>query len=132
MKGFAKDPWIEMPSSKLESQKSLFAELNLMYPNCKRFFYNTHYYVMCFTQETEWGTIEHLMISDRKGRKIPDHWKFLQKLKNEILGEDRLAIEIYPPTTELINQVNAYHLWVFPKGFKLPFGLNPGWSGWTK
>ena len=82
---------------------------------------------MCFVRETEWGTIEHLMISDRKGRKISDHWKFLQKVKNEILGEDRLAVEIYPPTSELIDEVNAYHLWVFPKGFKLPFGLSRGW-----
>lgn len=128
-KGFAKEPWQEMPVSQLEVKKSLFAKHNLPCVNCKRFYHNTHYYVMCFEQNTEWGTIDHLMVSHRKGQKISDHWQFLQQVKNEIMGQDRLAIEIYPPTTDLVDQVNAYHLWVFPIGFKLPFGLNSGWAG---
>ena len=127
-RGFARDPWQEMSHSRIESRKLLAAEFGIFPINCKRFFHNTHYYVMCFEQKSDWGTIDHLMIADRKGRKSDDHWQFLQRVKNEIMGEERLAVEVYPPVTQLINQVNAYHLWVLPEGFKLPFGLNPGWA----
>ena len=127
-KGFAKDTWQEMPQSQIEFKKSLAQEFGISSVNCKRFFHNTHYYVMCFEQKTEWGTVDHLMVADHKGRKINDHWQFLQRVKNEIMGKERLAIEVYPPSSELVNQVNAYHLWVLPEGFKLPFGLNSGWS----
>ncbi len=33
------------------------------------------------------------------------------------------AIEVFPPVSELIDEANAYHLWVFPPGTLLPFTL---------
>ena len=41
---------------------------------------------------------------------------------NELVGEDREAIEIYPNEDRLVDTANQYHLFVFPKDYKLPFG----------
>ena len=56
-------------------------------------------------------------------RDIP--WSIKQAIKNELFGEDRLAIEVFPTEKALVDIMDCYHLWVFPKGFKLPFGIHP-------
>lgn len=38
-------------------------------------------------------------------------WDELQDLKNAVWGEKALAIEIYPPKSELVNTGNYRHLW---------------------
>jgi hypothetical protein len=43
-------------------------------------------------------------------------WRVLQDIKNQIAGDDRYAIEVYPPESEVTDTGNIYHLWVFPKG----------------
>jgi hypothetical protein len=62
----------------------------------------------------------HLSIK-RLDRYAIHDWRHLQQIKNEILGEELLAIEIYPPESELIDTSNQYHLWHFPG---LRFTLN--------
>ncbi len=48
-----------------------------------------------------------------------------QQIKNEIFGEKRLAIEVFPKQKNLVDVQDVYHLWVFPKDFDLPFGIHP-------
>lgn len=82
--------------------------------------------------DTEWGQIEHVTIS-RVGEEfylsmdgsadIP--WKIKQEIKNELFGEKRLAIEVFPKTKNLVDTCDVYHLWVFAKDFELPFGISP-------
>lgn len=38
----------------------------------------------------------HLIIERRDGKAITANWDVLQEIKNEVLGEDALAIEFYP------------------------------------
>jgi hypothetical protein len=128
-KGFAKNnQWIWISPQEIEAKKVEATSLNFPVPNCQRFCYNNQFRVMFFHRQTEWGLVEHLMITQHNGNKINDHWATLQQIKNELMGSDRLAVEVYPPTTELTDDMNAYHLWVLPVGFKLPFGLNAGWT----
>ena len=47
------------------------------------------------------------------------------EIKNELFGENRAAIEVYPKEKNLVDVMDVYHLWVFPKEFDLPFGLHP-------
>lgn len=56
-------------------------------------------------------------------RDIP--WKEKQAIKNEIFGEDRIAIEVFPEESHLVDVMDIYHLWVLPKYFKIPFGIHP-------
>lgn len=65
---------------------------------------------------TKFGTTLHLAIERFDGEPICCGWDELQAIKNEFLGEDCLAIEIFPPTDTLVNEVNRRHLWAFPQG----------------
>lgn len=41
-------------------------------------------------------------------------WDELQALKNKHMGEDAVAIEVYPKGKEVLNNANVRHLWRFP------------------
>jgi len=68
--------------------------------------------------------IIHLSIKRRDKRPI-HNWRQLQRIKNELVGEEYEAVEIYPAESRLVDTSNQYHLWVFtdPK-FRLPFGFD--------
>lgn len=51
------------------------------------------------------------------------NWRHLQQIKNEVCGELRTGVEIFPPENALTDTSNEYHLWVFPEGFDLGFGI---------
>lgn len=82
---------------------------------------------------TDWGKVEHAAITyngDEENlfsfdgsRDIP--WSVKQEIKNEVFGEKRLAIEVFPAETNKVDVMDVYHLWVFPKGFSMPFGIHP-------
>ncbi|MEL8055059.1 MAG: hypothetical protein AAGK66_02800 [Pseudomonadota bacterium] len=38
-------------------------------------------------------------------------WDELQAIKNDQIGENVIAIEVYPPENEVINKGNVRHLW---------------------
>lgn len=79
------------------------------------------YAVMVRTIKTKWGIVEHACIRNVLNTDIP--WAEKQRIKNELFGEERAAVEVFPAVSELVDEANMYHLWVFEKGFKLPFTL---------
>jgi len=49
----------------------------------------------------------------RRSDSQPIHsWADLQRIKNEIFGDEKTAIEVYPPQDELTDVANLYWLWV--------------------
>jgi hypothetical protein len=55
------------------------------------------------------------------------NWRDLQQIKNMIMNENCIGLEIYPSETNLVDTANQYHLWVFDDPtFRLPFGFNAG------
>lgn len=85
---------------------------------------NNYYSVQFFQQvTTELGIIDNLMVR-RNDAKPVRSWADMQRIKNELCGENRIAVEVYPSEKTLVDQANIYHLWVFPEGFTLPFGLH--------
>ena len=78
---------------------------------------------------TKWGNVEHATIkklgtfSNDGSADIP--WGIKMEIKNELFGEDRLAIEVFPKQKNLVDVMDIYHLWVFSKDFDLPFGIHP-------
>lgn len=50
-------------------------------------------------------------------------WRDLQRIKNELCGPEREAVEIFPKESRLVDSSNQRHAWVYPAGFTLPFGL---------
>lgn len=64
----------------------------------------------------------HLSIVRRDRTPIRD-WRHLQRIKNEIAGPEREAVEVYPADSRLVDTNNQYHLWVFPKGSDIQIGF---------
>lgn len=89
----------------------------------ERFWQNGLYSVQQFTKASAWGPITLLMVRRNDEGPIRS-WSDMQRIKNELVGEDRVAVEVFPAERDLIDQANMYHLWVLPAGFNLPFGLH--------
>lgn len=101
------------------------------FPACgeiQRFTIDRVFSVQVYENRTDWGIVDHLLI--RRHDQAPIRlWTDLQRIKNEVAGTDRTAIEVFPAEPDLVDQANLYHLWVLPVGFDLPFGLHFGRLG---
>lgn len=110
--------WVQHPSPKqLKKNGGWFGELDRVYRDEK-----SQYVVMVRSVETEWGTVEHVCMRNAAGTDIP--WSEKHRIKNEIFGKERAAIEVFPKESELVDEANMYHLWVLPPSMVLPFGID--------
>lgn len=74
------------------------------------------------TSAGAWGDVTHAWV--RTASQATDlTWAEKQRIKDELFGRERVAIEVFPPRSEMVDAANLFHLWVFPKGFVLPFSL---------
>jgi len=87
---------------------------------------------MIYTKQ--FGNVEHVTITKthKEGDPIvatggtrPVGWNEKMMIKNELFGEDRFAIEVYPKQKNLVDSADVYHLWVFDKKYEMPFGIHP-------
>ena len=60
----------------------------------------------------------HIRITRLDGDKIRDWWE-LQLVKNEVVGEEVAAMQVFPPQNNVRDGSNTYHLFV-PKQGRLP------------
>jgi hypothetical protein len=78
------------------------------------------------SRSTEHGLVRHLLIQRVTGERVA-RWDHLQRIKNETVGTEVVAIEVYPAESQVVNACHVYHLWVLPVGYALPgVGLNGG------
>lgn len=49
-------------------------------------------------------------------------WREIQRIKNEVLGPEVEAVEIYPAESRLVDESNQFHLWAFEGVQPFPFG----------
>ena len=74
-------------------------------------------------REYEDGVV-HLSIR-RNDRGPARDWRHFQQIKNQLLGEEVEAVEIYPAESRVVDAANQYHLWARP-GVRVPFGFATG------
>lgn len=55
-------------------------------------------------------------------------WSDLQRVKNEVVGPDRVAIEVYPRDSDVVDHANLRHLFVLPDGTDAPFTIQGRWE----
>jgi len=66
--------------------------------------------------------IVHLTITRIDGQPCKN-WRHFQQIKNEIVGPEFEAVELFPAESRLVDMDNEYHLWVNTEsGFRFPFG----------
>jgi hypothetical protein len=88
-------------------------------------FANSRYHVAVWhdgDRDHPMGEWVHLSIKDHD-RSARHDWRDLQRIKNELVGPEFEAIEIYPAESRLVDTANQYHLFVFrtwrpPQGFQ--------------
>jgi hypothetical protein len=86
---------------------------------------NNRYSVQISDEATDWGLVVHLWLRRHDGEMVRS-WADMQRIKNELVGPERVAVEVFPPVSQLIDNANIAHLWVMPDGFSLPFSLKRG------
>ncbi len=65
-----------------------------------------------------------LDIRRRDGQRCKD-WRHFQQIKNELIGPEYEAVELFPAESRLVDTANQYHLWVYERsGFRFPFGFD--------
>ena len=83
-------------------------------------FKNSRYTVWVRRPRHEDGELVHLSVK-RNDRNPLHDWRDLQRIKNEILGPEEEAVELYPAESRLVDGANQFHLWSFV-GKRVPFG----------
>src|SRR5262245_36541148 len=65
-----------------------------------------------------------LSIKRRDRRPIHD-WRHLQRIKNDLVGKEHEAVELYPAESRLVDTSNQFHLWVLQDPeLRFPWGWN--------
>ena len=68
--------------------------------------------------------VVHLDISRHDGKPICS-WRDLQQIKNELVGPECEAIDLFPAESRLVDTAHQYHLWVMEDPtFRFPFGYD--------
>ena len=60
------------------------------------------------------GFVEITIHNHRRTTHIP--WRHLQQIKNEVLGPDREAVQLFPAEDRLVDTANEYWLYAYPVG----------------
>jgi hypothetical protein len=87
-----------------------------------RLYINSRYQV----QLRELG--KYLYLSIKRIDQLPIHdWRDLQRIKDELVGAECEAIELYPAQSRVVDTANQYHLWVVQdESYRFPVGFQGG------
>lgn len=85
-----------------------------------RAFFNDCYSVQFYDVLTDMGLVQHLIVRAQLGGEPP--WRDMQRIKDELVGTEAYAVQVYPRASDVVDQADVYHLWVLPQ--ELPFGLH--------
>lgn len=80
-------------------------------------------------QHFAFGGQEWLSIKRHHDGAAPPTWAEMQRIKNELVGEDRVGVEVFPKASEVVDEADLYHLWLYPEDEACPFNFVAiGWS----
>lgn len=83
---------------------------------------NNLFICQLYRKSSDFGVVHQLMIR-RNDEGTSVSWATKQRIKNELLGAEVAAIEVYPAASKLVDDANMYHLWILPNGFDLPIEM---------
>lgn len=111
---------MKLPESKFEdvSVESRMRLSHLIGKLPDKVWKSNHFTVQLYRQERVlFGlTMDKLMIRRNDAEPITE-WHCLQKIKDEIAGEESVAIQVFPKRSELVDVANMY--WLFVESGKL-------------
>jgi hypothetical protein len=84
---------------------------------CLKAFQNNRYVVTLYNSPMTFELYAiRAMVQRHDDKPIPNHWREMQNIKNELFGTHITAIEYYPSEADLLDDHNIYWLFVFPGG----------------
>ena len=96
--------------------------LRLAEENDAPIYMNSRYQVTVYPpQDTPAGRVQHLCLKSNENDTHHD-WRDFQRIKNELVGPEYEAVEVYPAESRLVDTANQYHLWVLLDS-PVPFGF---------
>jgi hypothetical protein len=78
------------------------------------YYFNNRYQVAIRKAEDHNGVPLKVLSIRRQDRKAIMDWRDLQWIKNELLGPEEEAIQIFPAESRLLDTSNQYWLWSYP------------------
>lgn len=91
-------------------------------------YHNNLFAVQLFQRRVRIGSEEvvcrHLAISRHDQSEITG-WETLQRIKNEIVGPETIAVEVFPKQSEVVNEANMRHLFTWDG---CPFTILGEWA----
>lgn len=89
-----------------------------------RSFYNGKYQAIKREERNEEGEVVLVCLSIRReDRKPIFDWRDVQRIKNELIGPEEEAIQLFPAESRLVDTSNQFWLWCFP-GKRFPVGFS--------
>lgn len=61
----------------------------------------------------------HFAVSSMSG--VRPTWHEMQRIKDDLAGPEALAVEIYPPKAEIVDDADVFHIWVVSDRDAAPF-----------
>ncbi len=74
---------------------------------------------------TKRGVFNYRLAIKRLDKELIRSWRTLQDIKNSIVGEDAVAVEIYPRESDVTDTANIYHLCVYKEGLSPNVAIIP-------
>jgi hypothetical protein len=85
----------------------------------EKVYMNGLFVVQVYPHHCAWGDVKRVMIRWADAR--PEHdWALFQRIKNELFGPDRVALEVFPSEQHKQDVANVYWMFVMPEGFECP------------
>jgi hypothetical protein len=117
--------WAGLPSNATAEDVEFTLRQVVARSEAKEYWNNDKYQVAIFEADTEEGfpPMWHLSIK-RHDRAPVFNWRDIQTLKNELIGPENEAVQLFPAESRLVDGANQYHLFVLkdPK-IRFPFGF---------
>jgi hypothetical protein len=82
--------------------------------------------VQVYLRDTPWGFVRHLGVRRHDGAELAG-WDLLERVKNEVVGQDSIALEVYPPARDVVDLAPMRHLFVVPESFPVPLTIKGPW-----
>lgn len=124
IKGLANPRWQKMRRVRLDREMLLQRRMQGATEVPREVWHNDQYEVMVFDHPE--GVIQ---LSIKRFDRAPiRNWRHMQQMKNEIVGAEREALELYPRESRVMDNANQYHLWVAPENADVPIGFPTGFA----
>ena len=117
--------WIGLPASATAEDVEHAIREAIAHSEAKEYWNNDKYQVAIFDADVaeDFPAMWHLSIK-RQDRMPVFGWRDIQTIKNEIIGPEHEAVQLFPAESRLVDGANQYHLYVLKDAaLRFPFGF---------